>query len=173
MARIIEGQNSAKPEEIASYVDEIEQLNREHLEFKVTKMAEISAHLARTTAGINEQLDDAKSKGAKKATIKAVVKARAAKVKAEKTIEEAKAVIEELETDEKTIAVSIFTALGDDFASFGLGAAAVQSSGEQQPDDERDPIAAAADKAWNEADPGKKKAGRKPKADAGAGAAAL
>lgn len=141
MARILEGQNSAKPEEIASYVDEIERLTREHLEFKMQKMAEISASASRLTTAIKEQLDDAKSKGAQKSTIKTAVALRIEKAAYEKKI---RGKIDDTEADQKPILIGIFKALGDDFASFGLGAAAVNASGEKKPSSGKDPIADAA-----------------------------
>jgi len=144
MARIIEaGRNSASDSEAASFVDQYEELLGKLDELKSEHMTRCKA----VRAEITELLDDAKSQGVAKGDIKDAAKARALRRKLHDLL---------TDRDEDSQVKGILEALGDDFASFGLGAAAVER--EEPKPDGPDPVAAAADKAWSEADAAKKPA---------------
>ncbi|WP_189587452.1 hypothetical protein, partial [Mesorhizobium sp. M8A.F.Ca.ET.202.01.1.1] len=81
-------------------------------------------------------LEDAKKQGVNKGVIRAITDAQKLRRKSEALAERAENKIDGLEEDDREFAVDIRQALGDDFASFGLGAAAV--SREDADDDEED-----------------------------------
>ena len=155
MAKIHAGSNVATNEEAASFVSEMDRVeqdreNRLHqidIEYKAKKLA---VHQS-ANAEIKAQLEDAKKVGLAKGTLKLIVNENKALRKAQETLdrrqEAANDRINDLESAEKDRAVSIIKALGDDFAGFGLGAAAVQRETDK-PANGADPIAAAAAKAW-------------------------
>ncbi len=120
MARILEGRNRANPDEMASFVDKFEELEKEILREKMSYME----RCRRIRTQQKELLDDAKDQGLPKNVVKAVVKARDLERKAD-------AIMEELEDDAQQIFKDIREALGD-YADLPLGAAAV--SREEQDD---------------------------------------
>lgn len=122
MARILEGRNRANADEMASFVDKYEELEKEKLREKMSYME----RCRRISEQQRELLDDAKSQGLPKNVVKAVVKAR----DLEKKIE---ALQEELEDDAAQIFKDIREALGD-YADLPLGQAAVSR---EESDDER------------------------------------
>lgn len=122
MARILEGRNRANADEMASFVDKFEELEKEKLREKMTYME----RCRRISEQQKDLLDDAKSQGLPKTVVKSVVKAR----ELERKIE---SLMEEMEDDAKQIFKDIREALGD-YADLPLGQAAV--SREEQ-DDER------------------------------------
>lgn len=166
MARIHEGANRASAEEAASFVDKADafeqqreqQLHDLDVEFK-KKKREINAKI---DTEVNALLADAKKQGIKKGVIRALVNGQAgirkAEVKLEAAQERARDGVDALEAEDRTYAVDIHAALGSDFASFGLGEAAVQRAddvGETEEGGGADPAAAAAQAAWDAADPAK------------------
>lgn len=130
MTAIHERPNRASPSEAGSFIEEfdrLEQLREEKLrsldaEFKQKKRAlnkEINADQ-------KTQLEDAKKQGVNKGVIRALADAQKLRRKAELLAERADGKIEGLEDDDREFAADIRSALGDDFSSFGLGAAAVE-----------------------------------------------
>ncbi len=166
MARVLEGRNAATDEEAASFVAEMDRAeqdreNRLHqldVEYKAKKLAVNQS----ANAEIKALLEDAKKVGLTKGTLKLIVNEQKGLRKAEEAFdrrrETANDRIDSLESAERDRAVNIIKALGDDFASFGLGAAAVEREDTPPEDGAQDPVAAAADKAWKEAEPKKGKA---------------
>lgn len=114
MTRVLEGRNSANPSEAASFVQKFEELESEKLREKMSYME----RCRRITEQQKELLDDAKSQGVSKKTVRTVVKAR-------DLDRRSKDLMDELEDDERKAAVDIRKALGD-YADLPLGAAAVQ-----------------------------------------------
>lgn len=112
-ARILEGRNRANADEMASFVDKYEELEKEALREKMTYME----RCRRIREQQKDLLDDAKGQGLPKNVVKAVVKARDLERKIE-------ALQEELEDDAAQIFKDIRDALGD-YADLPLGAAAV------------------------------------------------
>jgi hypothetical protein len=155
MTRILEGKNRASASEAASFVDKIEQEERDFEKFKMGKLAEIAAEQAKVAKRKAEIVDDAHSQKVPKSMLRSLVKARAKDRKGEKLKDESREILNELESDDKDYAVDIWKALGG-YADLPLGAAAVQR--EEKQSGGADPIASAADKAWSEADPQKNKA---------------
>ncbi|MER8387275.1 hypothetical protein NKH14_17460 [Mesorhizobium sp. M1380] len=141
MTKVHERPNRASPSEAGSFVEEFDRLEQEReeklrlldAEFKVKKRAIQKA----TDTEQKEILGDAKKHGVNKGVIRAIVDAQKLKRKAEAMIERADGKIDGLEDDDRDFAVDIRTALGDNFASFGLGAAAVQRE-ESEDDDAAD-----------------------------------
>lgn len=123
MSRIQEGRNSASDEEAASFLDKYEELQDKIEALKVEHMNKCRA----VRAEMVELLDDAKSQGIAKGDIKDVAKARALRKKLHDLL---------TDRDEDSQVKGILEALGDDFASFGLGAAAVER--EEDDDEESD-----------------------------------
>lgn len=123
MARILEGRNRANADEMASFVDKFEELEKEVLREKMSYME----RCRRIRSQQKDLLDDAKSQGLPKNVLKSVVKAREYDRKAE-------ALMEELEDDAAQIFKDIRQALGD-YADLPLGQAAVAR--EEVTDDER------------------------------------
>lgn len=119
MARVLEGRNRATPDEMASFVDEYEKMEREKLERKMAYMAEC----AKISGRQKELVDDAKGQGLSGKVLRSIVKARAYERKAA-AIEEA------LEDDDGQLFVDIREALGD-YADLPLGQAAVASDDER------------------------------------------
>lgn len=155
MAKIHEGSNVATADEAASFVAEMDRVeqdreNRLHqldVEFKAKKLAVNQS----CNAEIKAQLEDAKKVGLAKGTLKLIVNENKALRKAQETLDRRQELandrVNELESAERDRAVAIIKALGEDFAGFGLGAAAVERDA-AKPADGTDPIAAAAAKAW-------------------------
>lgn len=139
MTKVHERPNRASPSEAGSFVEEFDRLEQEReeklrvleAEFKVKKRAIQKA----TDTEQKEILGDAKKHGVNKGVIRAIVDAQKLKRKAEAMLERADGKVDGLEDDDRDFAVDIRTALGDNFASFGLGAAAVQR---EEADDEQD-----------------------------------
>ncbi|MBE1208143.1 hypothetical protein [Aminobacter carboxidus] len=129
MTAIHERPNRASSKEAASFVEEfdrLEQIREEKLrlldaDFKVKKRA-IQKEV---DADQKTLLADAKKQGVNKGIIRAITDAQKIKRKAEAMLERAEGKVDDLEDDDREFAVDIRTALGDDFANFGLGAAAV------------------------------------------------
>ncbi|MCV0395445.1 MAG: hypothetical protein K5872_22115 [Rhizobiaceae bacterium] len=163
MARILEGRNRATPEEAASFVNELDRIEQE----REVKLAELDAEFKRKKRELNKKYDgdqsslydDAKKQGVAKGILKAIVKGQARIRKAEEAVEaaqeKARDGLDNLEEENSDFAVDIVAALGDDFAGFGLGAAAVERE-KEQPADAPDPVAKAAKEAWDAADPANK-----------------
>lgn len=143
MTRILEGTNKPTPSEAASYVDKF----LEHEKEIDTLRSEFMTKCKKVREAQGELLDDAKSKGVPKKVIKTLSAIKVRKQKNEQALADL--------DDDKTYAVDIMKALGG-FADLPLGAAAVER--ETAPADGKDPIAAAAEQAWDEADPSKKPA---------------
>jgi len=138
MTKILERPNRATPDEMATFVDQFEELENEIASERGIFMSKCKAIRERQ----RELLDDAKSQGLPKNVVKAVVRARELEAKAS-------AVLDGLEDDAVQVFKDIREALGD-FADSPLGAAAVKAEGEQ------DPATAAIVKAakdWDESAP--------------------
>jgi hypothetical protein len=146
VTRILEGRNTLSDEQASSFLGgyedhlaELERLKIEHMN-KCRAVREM----------MKELLDDAKAQGIAKGDIKDAAKARALRAK-----------LHELLTDREddSRVKGILEAIGDDFASFGLGAAAVAREGNEETGGQ-DPttaaIVAAASKEWGDAEPAKK-----------------
>ncbi|RUV07967.1 hypothetical protein EOA79_02440 [Mesorhizobium sp. M1A.F.Ca.IN.020.03.2.1] len=155
MAKIHAGSNTATDQEASSFVQEMNRIeedreNRLHqidVEFKAKKLAVNQS----ANAEIKAQLEDAKKVGLAKGTLKLIVNENKALRKAQETLDRRQELandrLNDLESAEKDRAVSIIKDLGDDFAGFGLGAAAVEREA-AKPGNGADPIATAAQKAW-------------------------
>ena len=139
MTRILEGKNRASPSEAASFIDKVEELMKEKTSEQGTFMAKCKAINER----IKEVLDDAKSQGVAKKLVKSIVSAREHEAKA-------KALRDDLEDEDQKFFVDIRKVLCD-LADTPLGAAAMDR--QEQGAREKDPVAAAAEKAWGEPDP--------------------
>lgn len=147
MTKVHERPNRASPSEAGSFVEEFDRLEQEReeklrvldAEFKVKKRAIQKA----TDADQKEILGDAKKHGVNKGVIRAIVDAQKLKRKAEAMLERADGKVDGLEDDDREFATDIRTALGDNFASFGLGAAAVQREEGDDDDDKQDATTAA------------------------------
>lgn len=145
MTKVHERPNRASPSEAGSFVEEFDRLEQEReeklrvldAEFKVKKRAIQKA----ANEDQKEILEDAKKHGVNKGVIRAIVDAQKLKRKAEAMLERAEGKVDGLEDDDREYAVDIRTALGDDFAGFGLGAAAVER--EEADDDKQDETTAA------------------------------
>lgn len=126
--------NRARPDEAASYVDKYDELNRKIEE----ECAEIDAEMKRKKREVTKKytdeqqgvLADGKKNGVKKTLIRALADQAKLARKAEKLAEKADKKLDELEDDDREFAVDIKKSLGADFASFGLGAAAVSAAEE-------------------------------------------
>lgn len=125
MARILEGRNRANADEMASFIDKFEELEKEVLREKMTYME----RCRRIREQQKELLDDAKGQGLPKNVVKAVAKARELERKAQ-------ALMEDLEDDQQQIFKDIREALGD-YADLPLGAAAVEREAAQPDADQR------------------------------------
>lgn len=113
MPRILEGKNRASPDEAASFVDKLEELNEQLESLKIEHMNKAR----KVHEEIKDLLDDAKSQGVPKKVVKGIVQARKLEAKA-------RDVRDELENDDREFFIDIRTALGD-FKDSPLGAAAV------------------------------------------------
>lgn len=126
MARVLEGRNRANADEMASFIDKFEELEREKLREKMAYME----RCRRITEQQKELLDDGKAQGLPKNVVKAVAKARELERKA-------KNLLDDLEDDQQQIFKDIREALGD-YADLPLGAAAVAREEDDEDDgDER------------------------------------
>lgn len=142
MARILEGKNRASADEAASFVDKFEELEAEVASERGKFMAACRAIRERQ----KELLEDAKSQGVKKSVVKAIAKARELEAKA-------RDMLADIEDDEdRTYAVDIRKALGDDFSTLPLGAAAVEAADKPKKKKGPDPAAKAAADAWGKED---------------------
>ncbi|WP_420408656.1 hypothetical protein [Hoeflea sp.] len=113
-ARILEGRNRANSDEMASYINRIEELDAELLREKMAYME----RARRIQENKKAVLDEAKEDGLSKKAVRAVVKVRELERKAE-------AAREDLEDDDAATFDDIREALGD-FADSPLGQAAVE-----------------------------------------------
>lgn len=166
MARVLEGgRNRASAQEASSFVDECDRIEQERerllhdldVEFKAKKRA------VNTKANdeITAQLNDAKSVGVPKTVVRSIVDGQKKIRKHSELLDSAKEAarerVDQLEAEQRTQAVDILTALGSDFAGFGLGAAAVERDGDQPAGGQQDAttaaIVAAANKEWSDAEP--------------------
>ncbi|TIP13197.1 hypothetical protein [Mesorhizobium sp.] len=149
MTKVHERPNRASASEAGSFVEEFDRLEQDREEKLRVLDAEFKAKKRAINKDINEDqksiLEDAKKQGVNKGVIRAIVDAQKLKRKAEDMIERADGKVDGLEDDDRDFAVDIRTALGDNFASFGLGAAAVQR--EEADDDKQDETTAAVVKA--------------------------
>lgn len=152
MAEIREGANRASPSEAASYVEEwdrIEQDKENRLDQLDAEYKEKKRTLVKSASGDQKAiLEEAKRVGVKKGVVRAIGGGQKRLRKAAEDMVKAKGKavngIDELDGDEREFAVDILTALGDDFASFGLGKAAVEKKAKP-----RKTAAQAADEAWS------------------------
>lgn len=149
MARILEGKNSATADEAASFVDKFEQMEVEVASERGKFMSACRAIRQRQ----KELLEDAKSQGVSKGVVKAIVKARELENRARNLLADIE------DSEEQTFAIDIRKALGDDFSTLPLGAAAVQRE-EADETPKVDPVAAAAQAAWDDAAPKKGRAAK-------------
>lgn len=147
MARILEGRNRANADEMASFIDKFEELEKEVLREKMAYME----RCRRIREQQKDLLDDAKSQGLPKNVVKAVAKARELERKSQ-------ALMENLEDDQRQIFKDIREALGD-YADLPLGAAAVSR---EETDDERtsaivnavkNDLSDTEQEAWDKAEP--------------------
>lgn len=140
--RILEGRNRATPQEAASFVDKFEELE--------DQIGTLRSDFMNKCKAVREQqkelLDDAKSQGIAKKVVKIIAEARRLEQKA-------KAKLDDLEDDDRALAVDIRKALGD-YADLPLGAAAVEREGSQDPTTAA--IVDAASKEWDDAAPASK-----------------
>ncbi|MBN9073988.1 MAG: hypothetical protein J0H34_20800 [Rhizobiales bacterium] len=167
MARVLEGRNRATADEAASFVDEFDRLEQE----RERKLDEIDAEFKAKKRAINSKINadqksiltDAKKVGVKKGVIRALADPQKRRRKAQELLERANEraddAIDALEDEDQDFAKDIRKALGDDFASLPLGAAAVERE-EARPEAAVDPVAAAAEKAWKDAEPKKGRAAK-------------
>ncbi len=155
MTRILEGSNRATPEEAGSFVDQFEEFEAEIASERGVFMSKCRAIRERQ----KELLEDAKSQGVGKGLVKAIAKARELEAKA-------KAIRDEMEDDDRAFFIDIRRALGDDYSSLPLGAAAVAREEGNGQDPTTAAIVAAASKEWDQADPAAAKATRKKPAEA-------
>lgn len=137
--KVHERQNSATPSEAASFVEEYDRIEQS----REVKLAELDAEFKKKKRDINKAvnadqkaiLEDAKKVGVKKNIIRAIAQGHKGKRLAheafERKVERADELLSQLEDDDRSQAVSIIDALGSDFASFGLGAAAVSRDEEE------------------------------------------
>lgn len=147
MTKIHERPNRATPEEAGSFVDKFEDLEAEI----ASERGKFAAKCKAIREKQKELLEDAKSQGVGKGLVKAIAKARELEAKAA-------AIRDEMEEDDKVFFLDIRRALGDDYSSLPLGAAAVAR--EEGATAGQDPttaaIVAAASKEWDDAEPAKK-----------------
>jgi uncharacterized protein (UPF0335 family) len=113
-ARILEGRNRANSDEMAAYINRLEELDSELLREKMAYME----RARRIQEDKKSVLDEAKDAGLSKKAVKAVVKVRDLERKAE-------AAREDLEDDDAAVFDDIREALGD-YADLPLGKAAVE-----------------------------------------------
>ncbi|AMS41194.1 hypothetical protein [Aminobacter aminovorans] len=129
MTAIHERPNRASAKEAASFVEEFDRLEQTREE----KLRLLDADFKTKKRAIQKEVDadqktllaDAKKQGVNKGVIRAISDAQKIKRKAEALLERAEGKVDGLEDDDREFAVDIRTALGNDFANFGLGAAAV------------------------------------------------
>lgn len=138
--RVHERPNRASAKEAASFVEEFDRLEQVREE----KLRQLDADFKAKKRAIQKEvntdqkvlLEDAKKQGVNKGIIRALSDAQKIKRKAEVLIEKADGKLDGLEDDDRDFAVDIRSALGDDFASFGLGAAAVEKEDAKGAQDE-------------------------------------
>ena len=140
MAKIHERPNRATPSEAASFIEEFDRIEQDREEKLRLLDVDFKAKKRAIQKAANDDqksiLEDAKKQGVNKGVVRAIVDAQKLKRKAEAMAARAENKIDGLEEDDRDFAIDIRTALGDDFASFGLGAAAV--SREEDDEDESD-----------------------------------
>lgn len=136
--------NRARPDEAASYVDKYDDFNQKMEE----ECAAIDAEMKRKKSDVKKKytdeqqgvLDDGKKNGVKKTLIRALADQAKLSRKAKALQEKADGKLDDLEEDDREYAIDIKKSLGADFASFGLGAAAVAA---EETSDEADETTAA------------------------------
>lgn len=150
MTAIHERPNRATPSEAASFIEEFDRIEQDREEKLRQLDADFKAKKRAIQKIANDDqksiLEDAKKQGVNKGVIRAITDAQKLRRKAEALAERAENKIDGLEDDDREFAVDIRTALGDDFASFGLGAAAVtreDADGDEEDADEQDETTAA------------------------------
>jgi hypothetical protein len=156
MPKVHEGANRATPEEAASFAEEIDRLEQE----REVKIDELTAKFKADKLALNKrynadqkvQLDDAKKVGVQKGILKALLRGqKGIRITGEKHAnakERAQSGVEELESDQRDYAVDILSALGEEFASFGLGEAAVKAAKANGKKPSAKTTAAATQEAW-------------------------
>ncbi|RWH31626.1 hypothetical protein [Mesorhizobium sp.] len=148
MTKLHERPNRATPSEAASFIEEFDRIEQDREEKLRVLDAEFKAKKRAIQKIANDDqksiLEDAKKQGVNKGVVRAIVDAQKLKRKAEAMAARAENKIDGLEDDDRDFAIDIRTALGDDFASFGLGAAAVsREDADDEEDDEQDDTTAA------------------------------
>lgn len=142
MTAIHERPNRATPSEAASFIEEFDRLEQDREEKLRVLDAEFKAKKRAIQKIANDDqksiLEDAKKQGVGKGIVRAIADAQKLRRKAELLAARAENKLDGLEDDDRDFAIDIRTALGDDFASFGLGAAAVsREEDEEDGDDEQ------------------------------------
>jgi uncharacterized protein (UPF0335 family) len=144
MGKIREGANRATPSEAASFVEEVDRLEQD----RENRLDQIDAEFKKKKRDLNKSInsdikavcDEAKKVGVQKGVIKAIVASQKRMRKHSEALEAAKEKaadsLDALEDEQRDFAKDIVQALGDDFAGFGLGAAAVEKANgkPKQPD---------------------------------------
>ena len=134
MGQIREGANRASAEEAASFASELDRMEQDRENRLAQLDAEYKAKKLELNTAINGEqkgiLSDAKKVGVKKGVLRAIYVGQKGIRKAEELLvknkEKAVNGVDELEGDDREYTVDILTALGDEFASVGLGKAAVE-----------------------------------------------
>lgn len=140
MTAIHERPNRASAKEAASFVEEFDRFEQ----IREEKLRQLDADFKVKKRAIQKEIDsdqktllaDAKKQGVNKGIIRAIADAQKIKRKAEAMLESAEGKVDGLEDDDREFAVDIRTALGEDFANFGLGAAAVARE-ESEPEQDK------------------------------------
>jgi hypothetical protein len=149
MTAIHERPNRATPSEAASFIEEFDRIEQDREEKLRVLDAEFKAkkRVIQKVANDDQKsiLEDAKKQGVGKGIVRAIADAQKLRRKAEALADRADNKLDGLEDDDRDFAIDIREALGDNFASFGLGAAAVarEEAGEEEDDDKADETTAA------------------------------
>lgn len=133
--------NRASPSEAGSFVDEYDRLEQD----RESRLAQIDADFKQKKRDLNKSVNgdqkailaEAKKQGVTKAVVRAIANGQKRIRKHTEALQDAKSKaadgIDALETDDRDFAVDIVTALGEDFAGFGLGKAAVDQEQADKP----------------------------------------
>lgn len=136
MGKVREGANRATPSEAASFVEEIDRFEQDYENRADQLDAEYKKKKRDLRKSIKSDIDavlaEAKKQGVKKGVVRAIVDGQKRLRLAQEKLADAKGKandgIDALEAEERDFAVDIVKALGDDFAGFGLGQAAVEKA---------------------------------------------
>lgn len=150
--------NRARPDEAATYVDKYDELNKKIEE----ECAAVDAEMKRKKSDIKKKyteeqqgiLDDGKKNGVTKTLVRALADQAKLSRKAAALQEKADGKLDALEDEDREYAVDIKKSLGADFASFGLGAAALAAHEAETPDEQDETTAAIIDAVQTDEDGG-------------------